>query len=184
MENLLSWFKNIIKGGDKRVKRTFIALAIAFIMTIVWSFPVAAAAKEGNVVVTATGAFMAITVTPTTYDFGVVDAWVIADTVRSAFSVNSTSSITIDVLVSVTTWTSGGSAWTYSTQGWNSGMLAYSADTGLYTSNITNTGTSYNLTDTLAAATGKGFELRLFAPADFADGSQNSINITLAAYRA
>lgn len=141
------------------------------------------ASKQANVVVTGTGIFYNITVAPTTYNFGIQDPWAIIDSGAAAFNVASTSSVTIHVSINAATWTSAGVAWAYGTQAYNAGMLSCSTD-GSYSTNLTLAGTSYNLTDNLAAAANDDFELRLYFPSDFADGQQNSSNITLDCSRA
>ena len=164
-------------------KRLLLLLS-AFILSLILLITAqeAFAAGSASVLVTATGAYMAITLSASSYDFGTLTGGATASTKQGNFSVNSTSSITIDVLVQAATWTSGGTAWTYGASAYNTAQLYCSNDSATFSTTIS-TGSTSNLTDGLAASSGEEFELRIIAPTDFADSNQNTCNLTFTAYR-
>lgn len=174
--------KRIYKSGWVKLLAVVFALAM-LVVPIVPAF----AATTADVTVTATPQYLAITVAPTTYDFGVVAASSNTTTDNTShFTVTNTSSVTTNMTISVTgaTWT-GGTVWTHSD------TAAPAANTvGLWA----NAGGTFGTADVIvknaapnqiktnqAATTNFYFGLDLLAPTSFADGVQktNTVRITV-----
>lgn len=173
----------------KRIMKTkwfrILAIVFAVLMLGVPITPIFAS-TTADVTVTATPSYIAIGVTPTTYDFGVVAASSNTTTANTTyFLISNNSSVTTNMTISVTgaTWT-GGTVWTHSDTG------TPGADTvGLYA----NAGGTFGTGDVLvknaapnkiktnqAATTNFSYGLDLLAPTSFSDGVQktNVVRVT------
>jgi len=161
------------------MKKLPISLALALILILGMSVP-AFAATTADVTVTATPSYVAITVSPTTYDFGVVAESATPSTTTIYFTVTNTSSVVTNNTVAVTTATwSGGVTWTHSdtaTPGANTaGMKANKGGTWGTGDVIVQFTTPQILAASQAATTNWTFGLKLWAPTSFTDGVQKSI---------
>ena len=130
----------------------------------------------------------AITVSPTTYDFGVVAESSTPSTTTSYFTIDNTSTMITNNTVSVTTSTwSGGTVWTHSdtaTAGPDTaGLKANKGGTWGTGDVIVKYASPSTLATSQAANTDWSFGLKLIAPTSFTDGvqKQNTVRITASA---
>ncbi len=129
----------------------------------------------------------AITVSPTTYDFGAIVEGSTTNTTTTYFTINNTSTMQTDQTISVTTanWT-GGVGWTHSdtaTAGENQvGMKANKGGTWGTGDVIVKYNAVWNdIATNQAANTDYQFGLSLIAPTEFTDGVQKQIVIRITA---
>ena len=126
------------------------------------------------------GGTPAITVDPSSYNFGVVQASSTPSTVTNYFTIDNTSTMITNNTVSVTTATwSGGVTWTHSdtaTAGVNTaGLLANKNGTWGVSDVIVKYDTPNTLAASQAASTDWYFGLKLITPTSFTDGVQKQI---------
>ena len=161
------------------MKRILISLLSALVLTIVMVLP-AFAATTTTVTVTATPTYIAITVSPTTYDFTVVAASGTPSTTAGYFTITNSSSVATTISIWAVAFT-GGVGWTLNTTGApgadQAGMYA-GIVSGSFPITIT-TSPGAALKTSLAATTNQTWHLKLMAPTSFSDGVQKSTTITL-----
>ena len=127
-----------------------------------------------------------ITVSPTSYDFGVVTESSTPSTSTTYFTIDNTSSMQTDQTISVTTSTwSGGVTWTHddtATPGTNTaGMLANKGGTWGTGDVIVKNASPNFIAENQAANTDYSFGLKLIAPTVFTDGVQKTIVVRVTA---
>jgi len=161
------------------MKKLLLVILSVLALTAVAVLP-AFAATTTTVTVTATPTYIAITVSPTTYDFSVVAASGTPSTTAGYFTITNSSSVATTISIWAINFT-GGVGWTLNTTG------APGADTaGLYAGIVSG---SFPITVTvspgaalktsLAATTNQTWHLKLMAPTSFTDGVQKSTTVTL-----
>lgn len=173
----------------KRIYRSkllkLVAVMFAIAMLAVPVVP-AFASTTADVTVTATPSFIAIGVTPTTYDFGVVATSSNTTTANTTyFLISNNSSVTTNMTISVTgaTWT-GGTAWTHSdtaTPGADTvGLWANAGGTFGTGDVIVKNAAPNKIKTNQAATTNFSYGLDLLAPTSFSDGVQktNVVRVT------
>lgn len=173
----------------KRIMKTkwFRILAVVFAVMML-GIPVAPtfAATTADVTVTATPSYIAIGVTPNTYDFGIVAASSNTTTANTTyFLISNNSSVTTNMTISVTgaTWT-GGTPWTHSdtaTVGADTVALYANAGGTFGTGDVIVKNAAPNKIKTnQAATTNFSYGLDLLAPTSFSDGVQktNVVRVT------
>jgi hypothetical protein len=144
------------------------------------------AVTTATVAMTATGAFISISVSPTSYGFGTVATSSTTSTTTSYFSVTNNSSVTTSVTIAVTasTWT-GGVAWTHSdtaTPGADTCGLKANQNGAWGTGDvIVKYASPNNIVSTEGATTNWSFGLKLLAPTSFSDGVQKTNTVILTA---
>lgn len=161
-----------------------ISLALALFLTLGVSIP-AFAATTATVTVTATPSFIAISVNPTNYDFGVVAPSATPNETTGYHTVTNTSSVVINVSIGVTsaTWTGGSPGWTHSdtaAAGADTVGLKASKNTGAFDVTVKYT-SPVNIASAQAATTNFQFEMKLFAPTSFSNGDPKSNTVMLIA---
>ena len=144
------------------------------------------AATTADVSVNATPAYVSITVSPTSYGFGVVAAGATPSTTTAYFTIDNTSTVVTNQTISVTTSTwSGGATWTHSD----------TATAGIDTAGLkSNKGGTWGAGDVTvkyasplkiatdqAATTDYSFGLKLIAPTEFTDGVLKEITVRVTA---
>ena len=128
-----------------------------------------------------------ITVSPTSYDFGVIAESITSNTTTSYFTIDNTSTMQTDQTISVTasSW-SGGAGWTHSdtaTPGADTaGMKANKGGTWGTGDVIVKNAAPNFIAENQAAVTDYSFGLSLITPTSFTDGIQksNTVRITAA----
>lgn len=166
-----------------------LGVLILVIMTLLVAPLSAAALTTADVTVTATPSFIAITVDPTSYDFGPVVVSDTPSTITSYFTITNTSSVQTDQDIRVTgaTW-AGGVTWAHDD------TAAPGADTvGLKANKggawgvgdvIVKANAAFNyIAENQAATTNYSFGLKMWTPTSFGDGVQksNTVRVTAAA---
>lgn len=168
--------------------RWFRAAAILFALAMA-AIPVtpAFASTTADVTVTATPEYIAISVAPTTYDFGVVATSSNTTTDNTShFTITNTSSVTTNMTISVTTtnWT-GGTQWISSDAGAvgaNTAVLYANAGGTFGTSDVlVKNGSPNKIKTNQGATTNFYFGLDLLAPTSFSDGVQKQIVVRVTA---
>ena len=129
---------------------------------------------------------IAITVSPTSYNFGVVQMSSTSNTTTTYFTIDNTSSVQTDQTISVTTATwAGGVTWTHSdtaTAGANqAGLVSQRGGVwGASTVIVKNAAPNY-IYENAPATTDYSFGLSLVAPTSVTDGVQKSITVRVSA---
>lgn len=167
----------------KKLLRALVALTLALV-----SLPVGSilAATTADVSVTATPAFVSISVSPDNYGYGVVSASATPSTTTSYFTITNSSTVVTDNTIAVTTATwAGGVTWTHSdTATPGSDTVGLSSNKG-GTWGVGDVIVKYNspniLADDQAATTNWSFGLKLYAPTAFTDGVQKSVTVRVSA---
>ena len=167
------------------MKKLLISIATALILLVVLAVP-AMAATEQDVTITATPAFVSISNTPTSYGFGTVQTSSTPSTITTYFSVDNTSSVSINCTVSVTTSTwSGGVTWAHSdtaTPGADTAGLKVNVGGTWGTGDIiVKYSSPNNIVTGQAANTDWQWGIKLWAPTSFGDGVQKQIIVRLTA---
>lgn len=146
-------------------------------------------ATTQDVTVNATPAYITISNSPATFNFGTVAEGSTDNTTDDYFTITNGSSVNIDVSVNCTGWSSGGSAWTYGNPGSNTGNLDCSSGeggtggstgSGDYDISILDSGDTL-LCDNVTTVTSPQWELELDAPSTFTHGDEQEITVTLTA---
>lgn len=157
---------------------TSLVLMVALLLS---GIPVTAATTQ-DVTIDATPSFISISNAPSTFDFLTVAAGVDENTGTDYFTITNSSTVATDIDIrAVTGWEGGANDWTYGASGENTGKLAASAGTGLYTVDIAAVDTDYELIDNLGATTDDDWELKLIAPSSFTYGNAQQIVVRLTA---
>jgi hypothetical protein len=157
-----------------------IALGLMFGITVP-----AFAATTQDVAVDALPTFVCIANSPALFHFGAVAGGGTADTTQAYFTVVNTSSIPTNVSLGAVTanWT-GGTQWLHDDTGAGNAPdtagLMSSNNTGAYNIAVHNV-TPQNIYAGLPASTNFTWELKLFAPSTFADGTLKSMTVRLTA---
>ena len=172
----------------RKGKRLLVSLALALVLVLSFSVP-ALANPNADVTVTATPTYVSITVSPTTYDFGVVTDSATPSTTTTYFTITNSSSVATNNTIAVTTATwSGGVAWTHSdtaTAGADTaGMKANKGGTWGTGDVIVKYASPEILAASQTANTDWSFGLKLLAPTSFSDGVQKSIIVRITATKA
>lgn len=150
-----------------------------------WAF----AATSQDVSVNATPAYVSISNSPTTYDFGVISAGTTPDTGNGYFTVTNSSTVNMSISINCTAWSSTGSAWTYNDPGADTGNLdASSADggaggssgAGAYDISVPN-GAATTICANVTSATNPTWELQLDAPSSYTHGDEQELTVTISA---
>ena len=172
----------------KRFRKLLVSLALALMLVLSFSMPVFAQSTT-DVTVTATPSYLSITVSPTTYDFGVIATSATPSTTTTYFTITNSSSVATDNTIAVTTATwSGGVTWTHSdtaTAGADTaGMKANKGGTWGTGDVIVKYASPEILAASQTANTDWSFGLQLLAPTSFSDGVQKSIIVRVTATQA
>src|SRR3972149_7043271 len=127
-----------------------------------------------------------ITVSPTSYGFGIVDVSSTSNTTTSYFTIDNTSTMQTDQTISVTTTTwSGGVTWTHSdtaTAGANTAGLKANKGGTWGTGDVIVKNASPNfIAENQAASTDYSFGLSLITPTSHSDGVQKTIVVRITA---
>lgn len=168
-------------------KIRIIGFLVAVLMALV-PLGTVGAATTANVTVNATPAFISISVSPTTYSFGVVQTSTNASTTTGYFTITNGSTIVTNQTIGVanSTWL-GGTAWAHSNTGTPNtdqvGMYA-SKNTGTFDTIVKlYTNSPNKIASAQAAGSPYNFELRIMTPTSFSDGviKSNVVVITASA---
>ena len=165
------------------LRNKFIALLIIGIMLVVISPAAAFAATTADVTITATPSYIAITNTPSSYDFGVIAASATPATNTTYFTANNTGNVVsnITLLVTAANWT-GGVGWIHSntaTAGVDTvGLKCGTQDDGNVTATIIKT-TAMTLHNNVASYNTTKWGITMYAPTSFGDGAQKTVTVRL-----
>ena len=167
------------------MRRTLIAILMALALAVVPAAGVFAA-TTADVTVTATPAFISISVDFTDYDFGVVAESSTPSSTTSYFTITNTSTVQTDQTIGVTTTTwSGGIPWDHAEDAVPgpdlAGLKANRGGTwGTGDIIVKNASPNY-IYENCPASTGYSFGLKLWAPTSFSDGVQKQIVVRITA---
>lgn len=169
---------------------TVVRLVLAFVLAVLpiaGLLPLTAmAATTADVSVNATPSYVAITISPTSYNFAVVAASSTTNTTTTYFTITNTSSIQTDQTLGVTatTW-SGGTVWNHAEDAVPGADLAglNSQKGGTWGSDvvIVRNGTPLDIATNQAANTNYQFGISLKAPTSFSDGVEKTITMRVTA---
>lgn len=163
------------------MKGKILGLVLALTLILVGGIPTMAATTQ-DVTVDATPEFISITNAPSTFDFLTVAAGVDENTGTDYFTITNSSTVATDIDIrAITGWEGGANDWTWGAAGADTGKLAASAGTGLYTVDIAAVDTDYELIDNLGATTNDDWELKLVAPSSFTYGNAQQVVVRLTA---
>ena len=163
-------------------------LLVAMLLALALMAPgvLALAATTADVTVTATPAFVGISVSPTSQAYGVIASSARPSTITTYFTITNSSTVQTDQTISVTTTTwSGGVTWAHSetaTPGADTaGLKANKGGTWGTGDVIVKNGTPNDIATDQAATTNYQFGLKLWAPTSFGDGVEKSITVRVTA---
>lgn len=164
-----------------------LSILLAVVMMILIAPSIALAATTADVVVTATPTYIALTNTPSTYDFAGVLEGVNKNTSATYFTANNTGTVTSNISITAIltggNW-SGGKGWIHSntaTAGAEQAGLIASIDA--WTTNISVSSTATWFKVGLVAATTQTWGLTLVTPTVFGDGVQKTMTVRLSIYQ-
>jgi hypothetical protein len=168
-------------------RRLLLSLTTAIMAFGSLALPMAAATTQ-DVTVTATPSFIGISNSANSYNFGAVSPSSTPSSAVDYFTVTNSSTVSINVAISVTaaSW-SGGAGWTHSdtaTAGADTaGLLANPDDVGGWGTGdvIIKNASPNNIKASLAASTNFDWGIKLVAPTSFTDGVEKSITVRLTA---
>lgn len=169
------------------MKKTLIAILMALALALV---PVgnAFAATTADVTVTATPAFISITLAPgqTTWPIGVVTAGSTPSTTTTYFTIDNTSTVQTDQTIGVTTATwSGGVTWAHAEDAVPgtdlAGLKANKGGTWGVSDIIVKNASPNFIAENQTANTDYSFGLKLWAPTEFTDGVEKQIIVRITA---
>ena len=154
----------------------FLGILVALLLVLLPTGLVEAV-TTADVTVSATPAFISISVSPTSYGFGSVATGTNYSTSVGYFTITNGSTVQTDQTIAVvnTTWV-GGVAWTHSdtgTPGSDTVALYSSNNTGAWNIIVKNAAPNF-IAENQPATTNYQFELRLCAPTSFSDGVSKS----------
>lgn len=167
------------------MRKTLLAMLLALALVVVPAAGVFAA-TTADVTVTATPAFISISVDIGTHDFGTVSESATPSTTTSYFTITNSSSVLTDNTVGVTadTWT-GGVTWAHSdtcTPAANTAGLKANQGGTWDTGDVIVKYTSPNiLADDQPITTNWSFGLKLYAPTSFTDSVEKEITVRITA---
>ncbi len=157
----------------------------ALVASLITAMP-AVAATTANITITATPSFISISSNDTDWNFGVVATSSTTNTTTTQFDIDNTSTVIIDVTISVnqTTWTGGAVAWNHAEDAVPgadlAGLNAQKGGTwGAAAIAVPNAGAL--LANDQAATTDFAFGLSLKAPTSFSNGDQKTIKVVCTA---
>jgi hypothetical protein len=165
-----------------------VGLVVMALFAVVAGYGYVSAATSDTVVITGTPAYLDISISPSSYDFGNLDQGVDENTGNGYFTVTDTSStVNYDLNIQSNGWNSSGSAWTWGAPGTDTGnMTASSANggaggsggAGTYDIHILN-GSDLLLSDNVSPSTNPTFELQWEMASTFTHGNSQNSTITL-----
>ena len=167
----------------KRLLGMLVAILLVFIPVV------GVGASTADVTVNATPAYISISVAPTIYSFGVVQASGVTNTTNTTYFTvtNTATTVTTNNTISVnaSAWASGGAGWTHSdtaTAGDNTvGLEANKGGSWGTGDVVVKNADPLQIATNQTALTNWDFGLQLRAPTVFTDGQTNSILVTITA---
>lgn len=165
-------------------------LGVALVLTLMLS-PVAGllgfsgmalADISQNVTINATPAWVSISNTPGTFDFGTVKAGVDEDTTLTGFNVTNGGSVACNITLQCDGWTNltGTNVWTYGAAAENTSQLKAGLEGGSFDKTIPN-GSTVQLTANLTAAASQEWGIEIDAPSAFTHGDVQQTTVTMTA---
>lgn len=147
---------------------------------------VAMAATTATVTIDVTPAFVSISTTNDTKDFGIVAAGLTNSTVNSTvdyFDVTNAGTVNATVTIKCSTWAhqTGSNDWTYGSPAADTGQMVFSVGTGLYDTVIPVSPSTEALFAALVPSTPDYFEVGIDMPTSFTHGDKQRSIITLTA---
>lgn len=144
------------------------------------------AATTATVTIDVTPAFVSISTTNDTKDFGIVAAGLTNSTVNSTinyFDVTNAGTVNATVTIKCDGWThqTGSSDWTYGSPAADTGQMVFSVGTGAYDTVIPEGPATESLFAALVPSTPDYFEVGIDMPTSFTHGDKQRSTITLTA---
>ncbi len=164
--------------------KKFITILLISLLTFMPSIPVLAS-STADVTVTATPAYINISVSPNNYNFGVVQPNASYETPTTQFTVTNSSSVNINVTISVTSNSWGGN-WNHSDTG-QPGTNAVALKAKKYGNNdwiVVKYNNPNKIVENHQAGQSFQFGLQLLTPTQFEDGQQKQNTVRLTATQA
>jgi hypothetical protein len=164
-----------------KLKRIILTTLSVLVLSTI-PFASAFAATTANVTVTATPSFVAITNSPSTYDFATVAASATPASGTGTFTISNTSSVAINITIWAVAFT-GGTGWTLNTTGSPGADQAglYAGITGSTYPTVVTTSPGAELAHSITASASQTWGLKLMVPTSFTDGTQKTTTVTVSA---
>lgn len=161
-------------------------VGIVAILATLLSPAIAAAATTSTVTIDVTPAFVSISTTNSTKDFGILNAGVTNSTANSGtdyFDVTNGGTVAAAITIKCSGWThqTGSNDWTYGAPGEDTGQLVFSVGTGAYGTVIPESPSTESLIASLAASATDYFEIGIDMPTSFTHGDEQQTVVTLTA---
>ena len=162
-------------------------LGFALVFALTFSpglFGITLADTTQDVTINATPAWVSISNTPNTFDFGTVYAGVDKDTTLTGFNVTNAGSITCNITIKCNNWThtSGSNDWTYGEAASDTARLMFGVEGGSFGTAVPDAGSSaVSLKTDLTVGTSQKWGLEIDAPTDFTHGDPQQTTVTLTA---
>jgi hypothetical protein len=162
------------------------AVGLVAALALALSPMTAFALTTATVTIDVTPAFVSISTTNDTKDFGTVAAGLTNSTVNSTvnyFDVTNSGTVNATVTIKCDGWThqTGSSDWTYGSPGADTGQLVFSVGTSLYDTVIPESPSTEALFAALVPSTPDYFEVGIDMPTSFTHGDKQRSVITLTA---